>query len=86
MERHIMWIAVVVALGLLLIGVGFIYWLLKSMGESGIEAAAPGSCRSGRCGVTPGNRPGGGCASSPSEDTLIGEIIRKDALSQKQTL
>lgn len=47
-----MWIAVVVALGLLLIGVGFIYWLLKSMGESGIEAAAPGGCRSGRCGVT----------------------------------
>jgi len=81
-----MWIAVVAAVVLLLIGVGFIYWLLKSMGENGIEAAAPGSCRSGRCGVTPENRPGGGCAASSSEDPLIGEITRKDALSHKQTL
>ncbi len=80
-----MWI-VVVAVGLLLVGVGFIYWLLKVMGENGIEAAAPGSCRSGRCGVTPDNRSGGGCAASTSEDALIGEITRKDALSQKQTL
>lgn len=81
-----MWIAVVAALVLLLIGVGFIYWLLKSMGESGIEAAAPGSCRSGRCGVTPEKRPVGGNASSSSEDSMIGEITRKDALSHKQTL
>ncbi|PIV21601.1 MAG: hypothetical protein COS39_10700 [Hydrogenophilales bacterium CG03_land_8_20_14_0_80_62_28] len=33
--------------------VGGVYWLLKSMGQDGIEAAAPGSCKSGRCGVQP---------------------------------
>ncbi len=85
-----MWIAVVVALALLLVGVGLIYWLLRSMGESGIEAAAPGSCRSGRCGVTSPDRPGGGCAASPTavalDDVLSNEITRKDALSPKQTL
>ncbi len=81
-----MWIAVVAAVVLLLIGVGFIYWLLKSMGEGGIEAAAPGSCRSGRCGVTPGSRPGGGCGSTPAEDAQIVEITRKDAVSHKQIL
>jgi hypothetical protein len=90
MEPHIMWIAVVAALLLLLIGVGLIYWLLKAMGESGVEAAAPGSCRSGRCGVTLQNRPGGECAVSPSavasEAPSINEITRKDALSPKQIL
>ena len=44
---------VVVALIVLAIAVGSIYWLLKSMGEDGIEVAAPGSCKSGRCGVKP---------------------------------
>ncbi len=81
-----MWIFVV-ALALLLIGVALIYTLLKSMGESGIEAAAPGSCRSGRCQVNPQ----GNCASSsPSavtpENSLVNEIPRKDALSPNQTL
>ncbi|MDX9944228.1 MAG: hypothetical protein RBS35_05455 [Azonexus sp.] len=41
----------VIALIVMLIGVWVIYLLLKNMGESGIEAAAPGSCRSGQCGV-----------------------------------
>ena len=81
-----MWIAVVAAVVLLMIGLGFIYWLLKSMGEGGIEAAAPGSCRSGRCGGTPDHQPGGGCASTPAEDMQIVEITRKDTLSHKQTL
>ncbi len=85
-----MWISVVVAVVVLLIGAGAIYWLLKSMGESGIEAAAPGSCRSGRCGVTAPTRPGGECAASSTivalDDTLVKEIRRKDALSPTQTL
>lgn len=42
---------VVIALILLAVAVGAIYLLLKNMGEEGIEIAAPGSCKSGRCGV-----------------------------------
>lgn len=38
---------------LLVAGIGLIYVVVRSMGLNGIEAAAPGSCRSGRCGVTP---------------------------------
>lgn len=85
-----MWIAVVVVLAVLLIGVGSIYWLLKSMGESGIEAAAPGSCRSGKCGVAASNCSSGSCAPSPlaelPADVLTGDVVRKDALSSRQTL
>lgn len=43
--------AVLIALALLVIALVGIYLLLKSMGQNGIEAAAPGSCKSGRCGV-----------------------------------
>jgi hypothetical protein len=43
--------AIVIALIVLAIAVGAIYLLLKNMGEEGIEVAAPGSCKSGRCGV-----------------------------------
>lgn len=43
--------AVLVAIVLLIISVGAIYLLLKSMGQDGVEVAAPGSCRSGKCGV-----------------------------------
>jgi hypothetical protein len=42
---------IVLALIALAIAVGAIYLLLKNMGEEGIEVAAPGSCKSGRCGV-----------------------------------
>ncbi len=41
----------VIALIVMLIGVWVIYLLLKNMGEAGVEVAAPGSCRSGQCGV-----------------------------------
>lgn len=40
-----------IALIVLAIAVGAIYLILKNMGEEGIEVAAPGSCKSGRCGV-----------------------------------
>lgn len=43
--------AVLVAIVLLIISIGAIYLLLKSMGQDGVEVAAPGSCRSGKCGV-----------------------------------
>jgi hypothetical protein len=44
-------LTVVIALILLVVAVGAIYLILKNMGEEGIEVAAPGSCKSGRCGV-----------------------------------
>lgn len=40
-----------VAIALLIASVAAIYFILKSMGEDGVEIAAPGSCKSGRCGV-----------------------------------
>ena len=40
-----------VAITLLVASVGAIYFLLKSMGQDGVEVAAPGSCKSGKCGV-----------------------------------
>jgi hypothetical protein len=43
--------AIVIALIVLAIAVAAIYLILKNMGEEGIEVAAPGSCKSGRCGV-----------------------------------
>lgn len=43
--------AIVIALILLAVAVGAIYLILKKMGEEGVEIAAPGSCKSGRCGV-----------------------------------
>lgn len=42
---------VAIALLLLALAVGAIYLLLRNMGEEGVEVAAPGSCKSGRCGV-----------------------------------
>lgn len=75
-----MWMLLLVVTLLAVCAVG-IYLLLKSMGQSGIEAAAPGSCRSGRCGVTPSPR------SMPAEQVvLIDEITRSDARSPNQTL
>lgn len=47
---------IVIALIVLAIAVGAIYLILKNMGEEGIEVAAPGSCKSGRCGVRCGPR------------------------------
>lgn len=44
-------LTVVIALVLLAVAIGAIYLLLKNMGEEGVEIAAPGSCKSGRCGV-----------------------------------
>lgn len=71
---------VVIALILLFVAVGAIYLLLKNMGEEGVEVAAPGSCKSGRCGVrrTPENE-----SRSSQEEVLLDEAEenkRKDAV------
>lgn len=39
------------AITVLIAAIGAIYLILKNMGEDGVEAAAPGSCKSGNCGV-----------------------------------
>lgn len=41
--------SVVIALIILAAGVAVIYLLLKNMSEEGIDIAAPGSCKRGRC-------------------------------------
>lgn len=53
--------AVLVALVLLIACVGAIYWLLKSMGQDGVEVAAPGSCKRGSCGVRSGDATKASC-------------------------
>jgi hypothetical protein len=59
-----------VAIIVLIAAVGAIYLLLKNMGQDGIEAAAPGSCKSGKCGVRNGAATGKGCH---QEETLLAE-------------
>ena len=44
-------ITVLVAVVLLLAGVAVIYLLVKRMSEEGVDMAAPGSCKRGRCGA-----------------------------------
>ncbi len=71
-------------IALLLVCVLGVYLLLRSMGRDGVEAAAPGSCRSGRCGVQP-NRTGE-AGTADIKVVRIDEIRRKDALSENQVL
>jgi len=79
-------LAILIAVVLLGISVVAIYLLLKSMGQDGIEAAAPGSCRSGRCGVQPAKPTEPGSYSVQEQYVKIDEIKRKDALSNNQIL
>ena len=77
-------LAVLIALLLIAVSIFGIYWLLKSMGEDGVEAAAPGSYKSGRCGVQP-RQPGTG--HSPEIEVQYvhsDEIKRLDSASNKQ--
>lgn len=45
--------SVLIAIVLFLACILGVHWLLKSMAADGVEAAAPGSCKSGSCGVRP---------------------------------
>ena len=71
--------AILIALIVLAVAVGAIYLILKNMGEEGIEVAAPGSCKSGRCGVR--CAPATEARDAQEEETLAeaDEITRKDA-------
>lgn len=78
-------LAVVIAIVLLAACVAAIYLLLKNMGENGMEAAAPGSCRSGRCGVQPQEKTEASTAQAQEHYVLQGEIKRLDKLPNDQT-
>jgi hypothetical protein len=79
-------LAVLVAITLLLLSVLGVYLLLKSMGRDGVEAAAPGSCKSGRCGVQPNQPTEAGSQGVQVRFVRVDEIKRKDALSENQVL
>lgn len=81
-----MGITVLVVVALIAVAGGGIYLLLKSMGEGGVEAAAPGSCRSGRCGVPTNPQAAGRGALPETQQIPVDEITRKDAQSPNQTL
>jgi hypothetical protein len=76
------------AIALLIASVGAIYFLLKSMGQDGVEIAAPGSCKSGRCGVRniAGNETG--CHQAEARSDEIGghngvvTLDREDAVAE----
>lgn len=78
-----------VAIALLIASVGAIYFLLKSMGQDGVEIAAPGSCRSGRCGVRDTAGAAAGCRQQEARLDETGEIDevakldREDALAEQ---
>ena len=73
-------LAVLVAAALLLVSVIGIYLLLKSMGQDGVEAAAPGSCRSGRCGVQSPRSTGDDASLAQEQYVQVDEIRRKEVL------
>ncbi|MCM2308103.1 MAG: hypothetical protein NDI91_11645 [Sulfuritalea sp.] len=78
-----------VAIALLIAAVAAIYLLLKSMGQDGVEIAAPGSCRSGRCGVRDTAGAAAGCRQQEVRLDETGEIDeaakldREDALAEQ---
>ena len=78
-----------VAIALLIASVGAIYFLLKSMGQDGVEIAAPGSCRSGRCGVRDSAGAETGCRQQEARSGESGEINevanlgREDAIAEQ---
>ncbi|PKO34929.1 MAG: hypothetical protein CVU34_05440 [Betaproteobacteria bacterium HGW-Betaproteobacteria-7] len=62
--------AILIAVVLLLAGVAAIYLLVKRMSEEGVDMAAPGSCKRGRCGVP---------ARPPVEEAQAAPEIAEDA-------
>lgn len=75
-----------VAIALLIASVGVIYYLLRSMGQDGVEVAAPTSCKSGQCGVRKMAGSEGGCGQADAryaeldENTAVASLDREDTL------
>lgn len=78
--------AVLIALVLIAVSVAGVYLLLKSMGQDGVEAAAPGSCKSGRCGVQSREAGEAGSAGVEVQYVHMDEVKRVDAGSRNQVL
>jgi hypothetical protein len=74
-------LVILIALVLGAVSVGGIYLLLRSMGLDGVEAAAPGSCKSGKCGARPRNADEAGVH---EQYVPIGEIKRTDSFSNNR--
>jgi hypothetical protein len=70
--------AVLVALVLLFAGVAAIYQILKNMSEEGIDIAAPGSCKRGRCGA-PSRPPVGEAEETPLQAADAGNQGKADS-------
>lgn len=79
-------LTMLVAVVLLLLSVLGVYLLLKSMGQDGVEAAAPGSCKSGRCGVHPIKTADVNSSLVHEQYVQIDEVIRPDTLSGRRVL
>lgn len=61
-----------IVITLLIASAAAIYFILKSMGEDGVEAAAPGSCKSGRCGVRNNKTAETACHTAEESDPFAG--------------
>lgn len=77
-------LAILIALLLIAASVAAIYLLLKNMGQDGVEAAAPGSCKSGRCGVQPRQAREADSPLVEVQYVHMDEIKRVDAASSNQ--
>ena len=75
-----------VAIALLIASVAAIYFILRSMGEDGVEIAAPGSCKSGRCGVRNIAGAAAGCHQEEARSGEAGEITEVVALGQEDAV
>jgi hypothetical protein len=78
-----------VAIALLIASVSAIYFILRSMGQDGVEITAPGSCKSGRCGVRSLAGAEAGCHEDEARAVEAGEIDelaapgREDAVAEQ---
>jgi len=75
-----------VAIALLIASVAAIYFILRNMGEDGVEIAAPGSCKSGRCGVRKIAGDEVGCHQAEALPGEAGEINEVAALGQEDAV
>jgi hypothetical protein len=75
-----------VAIALLIASVAAIYFILKNMGEDGVEIAAPGSCKSGRCGVRNIAGAEAGCHQDEARFGETGEINKVVVLGREDAV
>lgn len=75
-----------VAIALLIASVAAIYFILRSMGEEGVEIAAPGSCKSGSCGVRKIAGAATGCHQDEARSGETGEINEVADLGQEDAV